>query len=130
MDMIADTNLVIALEREARRGLGGPAHEFVAAHAQDRFFITFTVSGEIACGDSATRESDWVKLCEPYGMLEWRSDVSLQYGRLYRHLKATGNLIGTNDMWIAAAALAYQMPLVTNNRSEFGRVPRLMVLPF
>ena len=43
---------------------------------------------------------------------------------------ATGNLIGAHDMWIAATALAYRMPLATNNRSEFERVPRLVVLPF
>ena len=34
-------------------------------------------------------------------------------------------LIGRNDMWIAAHALALDLPLVTNNMREFSRVPGL-----
>ena len=34
--------------------------------------------------------------------------------------------IGPNDTWIAAHALALQLPLVTNNTREFSRVPNLI----
>ena len=36
-------------------------------------------------------------------------------------------LIGRNDMWIAAHALALELPLVTNNTGEFSRVPKLVI---
>ena len=62
----------------------GPAHRFLEAHAADRFFITFTVSGELACGDSASAEADWRTLCDPFGMIGWTEAVSLMYGRVYR----------------------------------------------
>lgn len=130
MDLIADTNLIVAIEREARRKINGPAHRFLEAHASDRFYITFTVSGELACGDSASVEADWRTLCDPYGLIEWSSPVSLAYGRVYRTLKARGTLIGTNDLWIAATALVHGMPVVTGTRSEFERVPGLSVLRF
>ena len=35
--------------------------------------------------------------------------------------------IGPNDLWIAAHALALDLPLVTNNTREFSRVPGLMI---
>ena len=36
-------------------------------------------------------------------------------------------LMGCNDMWIAAHALALDLPLVTNNTREFSRVPGLTI---
>ena len=35
--------------------------------------------------------------------------------------------IGPNGLWIAAHAIALDLPLVTNNRREFSRVPGLAV---
>jgi len=36
-------------------------------------------------------------------------------------------LIGGNDLWIAAHAIASELTLVTNNLREFRRVPGLTV---
>ena len=36
-------------------------------------------------------------------------------------------LIGRNDMWIAAHALALELPLITNNKREFSRIPNLVI---
>lgn len=47
------------------------------------------------------------------------------YGATRAKLQATGNMIGNNDLWIAAHALAEQLILVTNNENEFRRVPGL-----
>ena len=130
MDLIVDTNLVIALEREAKRTRPGPARTFLSEHLNDRFFITFTVAGELACGNSASAQSDWMSLCRPYTILPWKRDTAWQYGEIFRLLKKTGTLIGTNDLWIAATALSYRMPLITSNLAEFRRVPTLEVISF
>jgi tRNA(fMet)-specific endonuclease VapC len=50
-----------------------------------------------------------------------------EYGKLRAHLASAGNPIGPNDLMIAAIALASGMTLVTNNTSEFSRVPGLML---
>ncbi|MBC8011104.1 MAG: type II toxin-antitoxin system VapC family toxin, partial [Burkholderiales bacterium] len=50
--------------------------------------------------------------------------------RPFRHLRTCGQLIGTNDLWIAANARAHGRPLVTNNTAEFTRVPGLDVRSF
>ena len=60
-------------------------------------------------------------------VIDLNAEAARQYGRLRAHLRATGQLIGPNDLWIAAHALARDVPLVTHNLSEFGRVPGLSV---
>ena len=47
------------------------------------------------------------------------------YGRLRANLEKKGNVIGNNDMWIAAHAVALDLTLVTNNTKEFSRVDGL-----
>lgn len=46
---------------------------------------------------------------------------------LIRYMEKNGRLIGANDLWIAATALAHDMPLVTANHKDFVRVPGLDV---
>ena len=130
MDLILDTNFIIAAEREAKRRAPGPADAFLAAHAQETFFITFTVAGELACGQSAAPFADWKRLCRPFAILPWSLDISWQYGETYRQLAAAGKIIGSNDLWIAATALVHQIPVVTNNTGEFSRVKGLPVVGF
>jgi len=54
-------------------------------------------------------------------------------GAAYRHaliraeLTAKGQLIGPNDLLIAATALAHGAILVTHNTAEFSRVPGLLL---
>ena len=47
------------------------------------------------------------------------------YGTIRAGLAAKGEMIGNNDLWIAAHALAAKLTLVTNNEREFQRVPSL-----
>jgi len=130
MGLILDTNFVITVEREARRGVAGRADAFLAKYPNETFFITFTVAGELACGQSANARRDWEILCRPYPILPWTMEISWHYGETYRTLASAGNLIGTNDLWIASTALAHGHGIVTNNQDEFRRVPGLFVETF
>jgi len=47
------------------------------------------------------------------------------YGRLRANLHRAGELIGPNDMLIAATALAHDLVLVTRNVKEFARISGL-----
>jgi len=49
------------------------------------------------------------------------------YGTIRAELELNGKMIGNNDLWIAAHALAAGLILVTNNEKEFRRVRRLKV---
>jgi len=44
------------------------------------------------------------------------------YGTIRAELESKGEMIGNNDLWIAAHALAARLILVTNNEKEFQRV--------
>jgi len=55
------------------------------------------------------------------------NDVPPIYGELRATLARKGQIIGGNDLWIAAHALALDLPLVTNNTREFARVPNLSI---
>ena len=130
MGLILDTNFIITAEREAKRGLTATIDQFFSSRAEEIFYITFTIAGELACGKSASSQSDWERLCLPYTILPWSLKISWQYGEIYRELAAKGRLIGTNDMWIAATALVHGMGVVTNNVDEFQRVAGLHVVAF
>lgn len=49
------------------------------------------------------------------------------YGELRARLTRSGQLIGPNDLLIAATALAHGAILVTHNVAEFSRVPGLLI---
>lgn len=49
------------------------------------------------------------------------------YARVRSDLERRGEVIGNNDLWIAAHALSAGLTLVTNNEREFRRVPGLTV---
>jgi tRNA(fMet)-specific endonuclease VapC len=49
------------------------------------------------------------------------------YGTIRAELESRGEMIGNNDLWIAAHAVAAGLTLVTNNENEFRRVRGLKV---
>ena len=49
------------------------------------------------------------------------------YGAIRAELEHRGRLIGNNDLWIAAHAVASSLTLVTNNEKEFARIDGLAI---
>ena len=58
-------------------------------------------------------------------VVEMDVGVARRYGRIRADLAVSGQPIGPNDLWIAAHALALDLPLITHNVAEFGRIPEL-----
>ena len=98
--------------------------------ATEPLYITPVIAGEMACGTSLSDLGAWRQLIQPFQIIPHTLEVCWQYGEIYRALRQGGNLIGTNDLWIAACALAHDHAVVTRNHSEFSRVPGLVVVPF
>lgn len=130
MGLILDTNVIITAEREAKRGVTTSIDRLLQEWAEETFFVTFTIAGELACGKSASPRRDWERLCKPFTILPWSHEISWVYGEIYRDLAAKGALIGSNDLWIAATALVHDMGVVTKNHDEFQRVVGLRVVAF
>lgn len=58
-------------------------------------------------------------------VLDYPGEAALHYGRIRGALKVAGQMIGANDLLIAAHARALGLILVTNNTREFARVQGL-----
>ena len=54
-------------------------------------------------------------------------NIGMHYGVIRADLQRTGQVIGNNDLWIAAHAQATGLILVTNNEREFSRIPGLKI---
>jgi len=95
-------------------------------------YISAIVLGELEYGVANSAETrreqnrqallDFVSAVQTLPLTE---SVSEMYGQVRAALKKQA--IGPNDTWIAAHALALQLPLVTNNSREFSRVPDLVI---
>lgn len=125
----ADTTFLIDLSREAGRG-AGPVHEFLRSHLADEFAIPVIVLGEFAAGFADLGDETFVGIKSRFRFLNADENDARNYRDIFRFLKARGELIGANDLWIAASALTHQMALVTRNASDFRRVPNLEVLTY
>ena len=83
--------------------------------------------GELIYGaaKSSQREAALERLRE---LVHWLPALPLPesaaeaYGTIRAELAAKGEMIGNNDLWIAAHAMATGLTLVTNNEKEFRRV--------
>lgn len=53
--------------------------------------------------------------------------TSVYYTKIYQHLKALGEMIPQNDIWIAASALEHGFELLTHD-GHFSRIPMLNVI--
>jgi len=111
-------------------GQEGRAHSFLGSHPTHKLHITFTIAGELASGLSMGDRARWERFVAPFEVLGCTPDTSWEYGRVFRYLKENGLQIGSNDLWIAASALAFEMCLVTRNEQHFRRVPGLEVVGY
>lgn len=128
--LIVDTSFLIDLIREQNRRQVGPATRFLEARAGARLLVPWVVPGELGCGLATSSRELWQAQLAPFRVLDWSPEVAWVYSRSYRYLREVGLLIGTNDLWIAATAIVYGLPLVTGNQEHFRRVPGLEVLGY
>lgn len=65
----------------------------------------------------------------PYVVLPYNRDIAVTWARLRAEVEEYGIPMESNDLWIAATGISYDVPLITNNRRHFDRVPQLQLLP-
>lgn len=126
-----DTAFLIDLQRERARGeADGPAHRFLAADPDRELHLSATALGEFAEGFADADDPVLRTVRELHVLLPVDEETALVYGAIARRLRATGRLIGANDLWIAAASLRHGIPLVTANAADLSRVDGLEVLAY
>jgi tRNA(fMet)-specific endonuclease VapC len=129
--VILDSTFLVDFERESAHRSDGPATRFLQTRPDEELCITFTIAGELAAGESMGRDrAQWETFIRPFRFLGYNDEVAWRFGEIFRELRRKGALIGANDMWIAATALANDQPLVTRSADEFRRVAGLEVLSY
>lgn len=127
MAYLLDTNIIIAAMKGAPGVIGRLGKTPLSA-----LILSPIVLGELEFGaeKSAHAEKNRARLASlteniPTAPLD--TETSRHYGLIRADLEKKGTPIGSNDLWIAAQALALGAVLVTDNVGEFSRVAGLEV---
>ena len=83
---------------------------------------------EFRVGITATNRPFVEALIELTPILPFDSSCVQAAAGIYRNLKAVNQLIALPDLFVAATAVAYDLPLLTLNLSHFERVGELILL--
>jgi tRNA(fMet)-specific endonuclease VapC len=126
LNYLLDTNICIYIKNEQPKLV---LDKFETAQSGTVFMSTITY-GELLLGAEKSAKRVLAhrllkQLVDIVPVLPLSDTAGNEYGKLRHHLQATGLPIGANDLWIASHALALGYVLVTNNVSEFQRVPKL-----
>lgn len=125
---LLDTNICIYIRQKRPQGVLQRFQELRAGEAA----ISVITYGELVFGasKSSQRAAALERLRE---LISWLPALPLPenagyaYGTIRAELAQRGEMIGNNDLWIAAHALAAELTLVTNNEREFLRIRGLKV---
>ena len=118
------------LSRERVAGIEGPAHTLLAGDPEVELFLPSVALGEFAEGFEDADHPVLRVVRELHVLLPIDEETALTYGRLTRHLRGRGELLGANDLWIAASTLRHGLPLVTAAAADFRRVPELELVAY
>jgi tRNA(fMet)-specific endonuclease VapC len=125
---LLDTNICIHIRRRRPPGVLARFQRLKPGEA----VLSVITYGELIYGleKSQSREQATKQLTELAGLVPI-VELPLQAGEFYGAIRAAletkGEMIGNNDLWIAAHAKAAGLILVTNNEREFRRVHGLKI---
>ncbi len=125
---LLDTNIFIYIRREGPASVMRAFRRLKAGEAA----VSVITLGELMYGvaKSSEREAGVLQLqriVELVPALPLPEVAATVYGAMRADLESRGQMIGNNDLWIAAHAKASGLTLVTNNEREFRRVRGLKV---
>jgi predicted nucleic acid-binding protein len=115
----------------------GRASEFEALIVGHPLALSFAAVGELRAGAikntwGAKRLAQQRRFLTAYTVVPANSDVVERYAPLHAKLHQNLKGGGVNDMWTAACALVLEIPVVSNNLSDFQLIqtaaPELVVV--
>jgi tRNA(fMet)-specific endonuclease VapC len=109
-------------------------HQAIARHFEQvpakEIKLPSVVKAELLFGLEKSQKKDkiqtkYLMFMDAFEIISFDDAATLQYAKIRKQLEKNGTMIGANDLFIAATVLAHKGILVTNNVSEFSRVPHL-----
>ena len=127
MKWLLDTNILIAALKQNSLVLAR-----LEGVSPGDLALSPVVLGELELGViksrwSATNRKRLDALITHFPLVPLDAAAAKVYGEVRAALERSGNIIGANDLWIAAQAVALNLILVTDNVGEFKRVEGLVV---
>jgi tRNA(fMet)-specific endonuclease VapC len=94
--------------------------------------IPAMVKAELYYGALKSNKKDKVfsaldRFLSPFDIIPFGDKEVMTYGRIRANLERDGNIIGPNDLIIAAITISNGAILVTHNKAEFDRVEGLVI---
>jgi tRNA(fMet)-specific endonuclease VapC len=125
---LLDTNILSALVRDPQ---AQPIVSHIARVGDDNISTSVIVAAELRFvaakkgSESLAERVDRILAAMP--IIDFVENMTLAYAKIRAELEAKGQVIGGNDLLIAAQALTLDAVLVTDNEREFRRVEGLPV---
>ena len=101
----------------------------------DEIYVNAVVLGELLAGFTAGNRRErnanalYRFLDSPrLNFVDIDEETAQRYAVIHSSLRAAGTLIPTNDIWIAASAMQYGLPLLTLD-AHFKRIPQILTIP-
>jgi tRNA(fMet)-specific endonuclease VapC len=128
MKYLLDTNICIYLIR----GTSAVLLQKLTAHPVSDIAISSITVAELQfgvqkSGQPQQNQQALGRFILPFNIVDFDYNAAIAYGHLRAYLNSQGMPIGSLDTLIAAQALSKSLIIVTNNVSEFSRVPGLQV---
>ncbi|MGA8156400.1 MAG: type II toxin-antitoxin system VapC family toxin [Rhodoplanes sp.] len=125
MRFLLDTNILSDLVRHPQ----GVIADRILAVGETRICTSIIVAAELRYGaakKASTRLTGQLEaVLAAIDVLAFESPCDLTYGQLRATLEKNGQLVGGNDLLIAAQALTLGYTIVTDNDREFSRINQL-----
>jgi tRNA(fMet)-specific endonuclease VapC len=125
---IVDTDVVSMLFKGDTRALGYRAH--VTGRLLGISFMTLAEleRWSLERGWGPRRKLELAEHVTHYAVLPVSRELCRKWAEVAFAAKRRGRPIQTADAWIAASALYYHVPLITNNKSDYSFIEGLTLL--
>jgi tRNA(fMet)-specific endonuclease VapC len=125
---LLDTNICIYIAKHNPASV----RERFAQHSANELAMSVITLGELRFGAEKSQAKEKAlavieDLASLMNIEELTESAAEHYGQIRAELQKSGQMIGNNDLWIAAHARSQGWVLVTNNEKEFLRAEGLRV---
>jgi predicted nucleic acid-binding protein len=128
MEMIClDTNVLIAHKR-AKKTEKDKTFLFKLSCKPYQFAVSSIIVYELFRGDNQDEDDYWKQMFSNMQVLDFDSNCAEYAARIYQDLKKRGLLIESEDLLIAATAMAHNTKLATGNVKHFARIDGLELI--